>query len=95
MSSTAIGAPRQFQPPVAQRHLKAEVIHCVGGVLSPLLANIALTVLDEHVMAPWQPGGTMETTYRRHARRAKGLPTWRIVRYADDCVPRALMGVAM
>jgi RNA-directed DNA polymerase len=57
-----------------------------GGILSPLLANIALTVLDEHVMAPWRPGGTMNTTYQRHARRAKGLPTWRIVRYADDFV---------
>ncbi|MEA5457248.1 group II intron reverse transcriptase/maturase [Sinomonas sp. JGH33] len=57
-----------------------------GGILSPLLANIALTVLDEHVMAPWRPEGTMGTTYRRHARRRKGLPTWRIVRYADDFV---------
>jgi RNA-directed DNA polymerase len=27
-----------------------------GGILSPLLANIALSVLDEHVMAPWKPG---------------------------------------
>ncbi len=57
-----------------------------GGILSPLLANIALTALDEHVMAPWQPGGTMGTAYRRQARRAKGLPNWRIVRYADDFV---------
>ena len=32
-----------------------------GGILSPLLANIALSVLDEHVMAPWKPGGTMST----------------------------------
>ncbi|WP_236567418.1 reverse transcriptase domain-containing protein [Nocardia sp. CY41] len=55
-----------------------------GGILSPLLANIALSVLDEHVMAPWKPDGVMGTTYRRHHRRAKGLPTWRIVRYADD-----------
>src|SRR5438132_9942147 len=38
-----------------------------GGILSPLLANIALTVLDEHVMAPWRPGGTMNTTHQRHA----------------------------
>jgi RNA-directed DNA polymerase len=29
-----------------------------GGILSPLLANIALHVLDEQVMAPWQPDGT-------------------------------------
>jgi retron-type reverse transcriptase len=46
------------------------VIHCVGGVLSPLLANIALSVLDEHV----------------HACRSQSLPTWRIVRYANDFV---------
>jgi RNA-directed DNA polymerase len=32
-----------------------------GGILSPLLANIALGVLDEHVHAPWLPGGTMST----------------------------------
>jgi RNA-directed DNA polymerase len=51
-----------------------------------LLANIALSVLDEHVMAPWRRGGTMDRTSRRHARRAHGLPTWRIVRYADDFV---------
>jgi RNA-directed DNA polymerase len=66
-----------------------------GGILSPLLANIALHVLDEQVMAPWQPDGTMGTLYRRHARRGKGLPTWRIVRYADDCVPRTLKGAPM
>jgi len=33
---------------------------------------------------PWRPGGTMSTPSRRVRRRAKGLPTWRIVRYADD-----------
>jgi RNA-directed DNA polymerase len=57
-----------------------------GGILSPLLANIALSPLDERLMAPWRPGGTMDRTSRRHQRRAKGLPTWRIVRYADDFV---------
>jgi RNA-directed DNA polymerase len=51
-----------------------------GGILSPLLANIALSVLDEHVMAPWRPDQEMGTTYRRHRRRQLGLPTWRIVR---------------
>jgi len=56
-----------------------------GGILSPLLANIALSVLDEHVQAPWQPGGSMSTDYRRRRiRRDQGLPNWRIVRYADD-----------
>ena len=57
-----------------------------GGILSPLLANVALSVLDEHVMAPWRPEGEMGTTYRRNHRRSNGLPTWRIVRYADDFV---------
>ena len=57
-----------------------------GGILSPLLANIALSVLDEHLMTPWRPGGVMDRASRRHSRRAHGLPTWRIVRYADDFV---------
>jgi RNA-directed DNA polymerase len=54
--------------------------------LSPLLANIALSVLDEHVHAPWRPGGAMSTSMRRQTRRKKGLPNWRVVRYADDFV---------
>jgi RNA-directed DNA polymerase len=57
-----------------------------GGILSPLLANIALSVLDEHLHAPWKPGGTMSTEMRRRRRGWKQLPTWRIVRYADDFV---------
>jgi RNA-directed DNA polymerase len=57
-----------------------------GGILSPLLANTALSVLDEHLHGPWQPGGAMSTQGRRRARRAKGLATWRMVRYADDFV---------
>jgi RNA-directed DNA polymerase len=54
--------------------------------LSPLLFNIALTVLDEHLHGPWKTGGTMSTPGKRTYRRRKGLPTWRIVRYADDFV---------
>jgi RNA-directed DNA polymerase len=57
-----------------------------GGILSPLLANIALSVLDEHVHGPWMPGGVLSTASRRARRRAKGLPNWRIIRYADDFV---------
>ncbi|GAB3767385.1 group II intron reverse transcriptase/maturase [Microlunatus parietis] len=57
-----------------------------GGILSPLLANIALSVLDEHVQQPWQPGGSMSTQQRRKTRVQKGEPNWRIVRYADDFV---------
>jgi RNA-directed DNA polymerase len=55
-----------------------------GGILSPLLANVALSVLDEHFHKPWLPGGSMSTEYRRARLRAKGEPTWRIIRYADD-----------
>jgi len=40
MSQPARDTRRPFQPPVAQRDIKAEVIHCVGGVISPLLANL-------------------------------------------------------
>jgi RNA-directed DNA polymerase len=57
-----------------------------GGILSPLLANIALSVLDEHLHAPWKPDGTMSTSYRRQVRKRKDLPNWRLVRYADDFV---------
>ncbi|GAA5005876.1 group II intron reverse transcriptase/maturase [Actinopolymorpha pittospori] len=57
-----------------------------GGILSPLLANIALSVLDEHLMRPWRSGGEQGTASRRATRRGKGHPTWRIVRYADDFV---------
>jgi RNA-directed DNA polymerase len=54
-----------------------------GGILSPLLANIALSVLDDHFAAAWESFGT---EYMRRTRRRKGLPTYRLVRYADDFV---------
>src|SRR5579875_3437535 len=54
-----------------------------GGILSPLLANIALSVLDEHFMGQWKSFGG---TYGRSRRRAKGLANYRLVRYADDFV---------
>ncbi|MGW4983768.1 group II intron maturase-specific domain-containing protein [Streptomyces mirabilis] len=69
-----------------RRVTHARVTHCVGGVLSPLLANIALSVLDEYICGPWEPEGAMSTPRRRSTLRAKGQPTWRIVRYADDFV---------
>ena len=54
-----------------------------GGILSPLLANIALSVLDEHFMGAWESWGGQ---YGRSRRRAKGLANYRLVRYADDFV---------
>ncbi len=52
-----------------------------GGILSPLLSNIALSVLDEHFAAAWQ---AMGDSHAREYRRRKGLANYRIVRYADD-----------
>jgi RNA-directed DNA polymerase len=46
MSPRLIDTTRQLHTPIAQRHLEAEVANCVGGVISPLLANIYLHVLD-------------------------------------------------
>jgi RNA-directed DNA polymerase len=57
-------------------------------VLSPLLANIALSALDEHLMRPWKPDGVMSTQTRRKTRVAKNLPNRRLVRYADLCRAR-------
>ena len=57
-----------------------------GGIISPLLANIALSALDEAIMAPWEPGGAQATQAARAKRRYHGAGNWRIVRYADDFV---------
>jgi RNA-directed DNA polymerase len=54
-----------------------------GGILSPLLANIALSVLDEHFARKWEALGPYWT---RAKRRRAGVPTMRLVRYADDFV---------
>ena len=55
-----------------------------GGPLSPLLANIALSALDEHFDRQWRE--QMGTDYRRAKRRKNGLGNWRLIRYADDFV---------
>jgi RNA-directed DNA polymerase len=53
-----------------------------GSILSPLMANIALSVLDRHFEAAWSA-----RTHNQRARdRADGLPSYRLVRYADDFV---------
>jgi RNA-directed DNA polymerase len=58
-----------------------------GGILSPLLANIALSALDEHFASAWASFGD---PWKRMRRRARGLPTYRLVRYADDFVVMVL-----
>jgi RNA-directed DNA polymerase len=51
-------------------------------VLSPVLANLALSVLDEHIAQI--PGGPGSTQSQRATRRAKGMGNYRLIRYADD-----------
>ena len=53
-----------------------------GSILSPLLSNVALSVLDEHFAQA--PGGPASTSWGRAKRRRNGLPNYRLVRYADD-----------
>jgi RNA-directed DNA polymerase len=53
-----------------------------GSILSPLLSNVALSVLDEYIdQAPGGPGISREQRLRR---RRNGLSNYRLIRYADD-----------
>jgi RNA-directed DNA polymerase len=53
-----------------------------GGILSPLLSNAALSVLDEHFATIW----AATTPDMRRRRREQGQANYRIIRYADDFV---------
>jgi RNA-directed DNA polymerase len=53
-----------------------------GSILSPLLSNVALSVLDEHIAQ--RPGGPVASRLERAKRRRRGLPNYRLIRYADD-----------
>jgi len=55
-----------------------------GGILSPLLANIALSALDEHFDRQWHQD--MGTDGQRRKRRRSGQGNWKLVRFADDFV---------
>ncbi len=78
MSQPASDTPRPFQPPVAQRGIKAEVIYCVGGVISPLMMNVALHGLEEAAGVRYQAVG------KSAGDTMPGSPV--LVRYADDLV---------
>jgi len=52
-----------------------------GGILSPLLANIALASLDEHFTQQWEALGP---AWKRARHRRAGHATAKLVRYADD-----------
>ena len=57
-----------------------------GSILSPLLSNVALSVLDEHIARG--PGGPAASQTERARRRRHCLPNYRLVRYADLCRAR-------
>ena len=54
-----------------------------GGILSPLLANIALSILDEHFTTKWEALGP---DWKRARNRRSGGASMKLVRYADDFV---------
>ena len=85
MSLTIRDTPGSFQPSVAERDGEAEVAHCVGGVTSPLLLNVALHGLEAAAGVRYTPDGM-----RTSGRTVPGSPV--VVRYADDLV--ALCGSA-
>lgn len=55
-----------------------------GGILSPLLANIALSALDDHFDR--QRHQYMGNDRQRAKRRRHGQGNWKLIRYADDFV---------
>ena len=55
-----------------------------GGILSPLLANIALSALDDHFSRQWHQ--EMGSDGQRRKRRRDGQGNWKLIRYADDFV---------
>jgi len=74
MSLITGDTPRPFQPPVAQRDIEAEVIYCVGGVISPVIMNVALHGMEQAAgVRYWEGGATL--------RAVPGTPV--LVRYAD------------
>ena len=54
-----------------------------GGILSPLLSNVALSILDDYFAEAWR---AMGDSHQREQRRRKGLANYRLARFADDWV---------
>src|SRR3954464_7912967 len=83
IASRSVTARPTAAPRPTRRTADPDIANCVGGVLSPLLANIALSALDDHFAEKWQATGT---SMRRRGIRKRGGAIYRLVRYADDFV---------
>ena len=78
--------------------LERQFCQIVGGVLSPLLANIALGVIEERyerwthhrrkIRAHRRCDPVTAAMGARMSDRKAGRPVFFPIRYADDCVPR-------
>ncbi len=55
MTLFTLSARKKFQPLVTERHLQTEVAHCVGGVVSSVLANLFLHYAFDAWMAREHP----------------------------------------
>ena len=80
------GVPQSRGPDGSRRRQETFTGTPQGGILSPLMANVALSVLDEHLTGPWKPGRGDVDQRSARVRRRNSQPNWRVVRYADDFV---------
>ena len=79
------GVPDQLESSRGRGGQGLQERHPAGRrILSPLLANIALSVLDEHFAEVWET--TMAGNDDRKRRRRRGEAMYRLVRYADNFV---------
>src|SRR5256884_3751328 len=60
MSHILRDTPRPFQPAITQRDIETEVAHCVGGVVSPVLANLFMHYAFDAWMAREYPAVSFE-----------------------------------
>jgi len=56
MSRFISDAPRSPHPSIPKRDIETEVAHCVGGVISPVLANLFMHYAFDMWMAREYPG---------------------------------------
>jgi hypothetical protein len=81
MSHCVCDTPRPFQPSITQRDIEAEVAHCVGDVITPLLYDVTLDhVLDVPARpveqpAAWAARANAHCDEARYALAGKDLGT--------------------